>query len=196
MFCEDFVAFGIDKRRQKLRALLHARPGRPLMLDYYHHPGLFRWAQETLARERIDIVYIFSTAMAPYVLHHEGPRRILDMQDIDSEKWTEYAKTSRWPMRAVWAREGRTLFAYERAAAMACERTLFVSDPECRRFAELAPQKRATGSTGSSRASISNVSRPMPCSTIPIPTSRHALFSRATWITGPTPMPRSSSRAR
>jgi sugar transferase (PEP-CTERM/EpsH1 system associated) len=139
-FCEDFVAFGIDKRRQKLWALLHARPGRPLMLDYYHHPGLFRWAHETLARERVDIVYIYSTAMAPYVLHHEGPRRILDMQDIDSEKWTEYAKTARWPMRAVWAREGRTLFAYERAAAAACERTLFVSQPECRRFAELAPE--------------------------------------------------------
>ncbi len=141
-FCEDFVAFGIDKRRQKVRALLHLRPGRPLMLDYYHQPGLFRWAQETLARERIDIVYIYSTAMAPYVLHHEGPRRILDMQDIDSEKWSEYAKTSRWPMRAVWAREGRTLFAYERKAAMACERTLFVSAPECRRFAELAPEAR------------------------------------------------------
>ena len=141
-FCDDFVAFGIDKRRQKLRSLLRIRPGRPLMLDYYHHPGLFRWAHATLARERIDIVYIYSTAMAPYVLHHEGPRRILDMQDIDSEKWTEYAKTARWPMRAVWAREGRTLLAYERAAAAACERTLFVSQPETRRFAELAPELR------------------------------------------------------
>jgi polysaccharide biosynthesis protein PslH len=140
--CEDFVAFGIDKRWQKLRALLHLRPGRPLMLDYYHHAGLFQWARETLARERVDIVYVFSTAMAPYVLHHEGPRRILDMQDVDSEKWSEYAKRSRWPMRAVWAREGRTLLAYERKAAMACERTLLVSAPECRRFAELVPEMR------------------------------------------------------
>jgi sugar transferase (PEP-CTERM/EpsH1 system associated) len=140
--CEDFAAFGIGKRRQKLRALFRFRPGRPLMLDYYHHAGLFDWVQETLAREHIDIVYIYSTAMAPYVLHHEGPRRILDMQDIDSEKWTEYAKLSRWPMRAVWEREGRTLLAYERAAAMACERTLFVSAPETHRFAELAPEAR------------------------------------------------------
>ena len=140
--CEDFAAFGIDKRWQKLRALLRFRPGRPLMLDYYHHPGLRRWARETLARERIDIVYIYSTAMAPYVLHAEGPRRILDMQDIDSEKWTRYAAQSRWPMRAVWAREGRTLLAYERTAAMACERTLFVSEQECRRFGELVPEAR------------------------------------------------------
>ena len=140
--CADFAAFGIDKRWQKLRALLRFRPGRPLMLDYYDHPGLHRWARETLARERIDIVYIYSTAMAPYVLHTKGPRRILDMQDIDSEKWTQYAAQSRWPMRLVWAREGRTLLAYEREAAMACERTLFVSEQECRRFAELAPEAR------------------------------------------------------
>jgi hypothetical protein len=67
--CEEFVAFGIDKRWQKLRALLRFRPGRPLMLDYYRHPGLLQWAHETLARNTVDIVYIFSTAMAPYVLH-------------------------------------------------------------------------------------------------------------------------------
>src|SRR3984957_12031559 len=140
--CADFVAFGIDKRWQKLRALLRFRPGRPLMLDYYDHPGLHRWVRETLARERIDIVYIYSTAMAPYVLQSEGPRRILDMQDIDSEKWTQYAQQSSWPMRLVWAREGHTLLAYERTAAMACERTLFVSEQECQRFAELVPEAR------------------------------------------------------
>ena len=140
--CADFAAFGIDKRWQKLRALLHFRPGRPLMLDYYNHPGLHRWVRETLAREHIDIVYIYSTAMAPYVLQTEGPRRILDMQDIDSEKWAQYAQQSPWPMRLVWAREGRTLLAYERTAAMACERTLFVSEQECQRFGELVPEAR------------------------------------------------------
>ena len=139
-FCEDLAAFGIDKRRQKLRALLRFRPGRPLMLDYYRHAGLFRWAQETLVREHIDIVYIYSAAMAPYVLHHEGPRRILDMVDVDSEKWNAYARQSHWPASAFWAREGRSLLAYERQAAMACERVLFVSEPECRRFGELAPE--------------------------------------------------------
>jgi sugar transferase (PEP-CTERM/EpsH1 system associated) len=139
-FCAEFAAFGIDKRRQKLRALLNWRPGRPLMLDYYFHPGLLAWVRATLARERIDIAYIYSTAMAPYVLGIAGPRRILDMQDIDSEKWTQYAHSAAWPMRLVWAREGRTLLAYERQAALACERTLFVSEPEARRFAELVPQ--------------------------------------------------------
>ena len=145
--CAELARFPVDKRAQKLRAMLRWRPGRPLMLDYYGSPGLQAWVDGVLARERIDVVYIFSTAMAPYALRDAaspaGPRRILDMQDIDSEKWTQYAAQSGWPARLVWAREGRTLLAYERRAAAACEHTMFVTQAECRRFAELAPETSA-----------------------------------------------------
>ncbi|MDE2008185.1 MAG: TIGR03087 family PEP-CTERM/XrtA system glycosyltransferase [Rhodospirillales bacterium] len=140
--CAEVEGFEIDKRRQKLKALARFRPGWPLMLEDYRHPGLQRWVTATLARTRMDVVYIYSAAMAPYALDAAAPARVLDMQDIDSEKWTRYAETAGWPMRAVWAREGRTLLAYERRAAMACDVTFFVSEPETRRFAELAPETR------------------------------------------------------
>lgn len=136
----DFACFPIDRRRQKLRALLAARPGRPLMLDYYHHPALARWVRRTLAESPIDLAFIFSTAMAPYVLAATGPRVVLDMVDVDSEKWREYARGARVPMRWVWAREGRNLLAYERTAAAASDVALLVSEPECERFATLAPE--------------------------------------------------------
>ena len=80
--CAEVAAFGIVKRWQKLKALARMRPGRPLMLDYYFHPGLRRWVDATLAQAHMDIVYIYSTAMAPYALHLDRPGKILDMQDI------------------------------------------------------------------------------------------------------------------
>ncbi|HEY0420095.1 MAG TPA: TIGR03087 family PEP-CTERM/XrtA system glycosyltransferase [Acetobacteraceae bacterium] len=139
-FCADLACFGIDKRWQKVKSLLKFRPGRPLMLEYNHHPGLKAWVDATMARVDIDIVYIYSTAMAPYVLPINRHGVILDMMDIDSEKWREYGTKSKFPMSAVWAREGRTLLAYEREAARQCDATLLVSDPECRRLVELAPE--------------------------------------------------------
>ncbi len=138
--CAEVEGFAIDKRRQKLTALARMRPGRPLMLDYYRHPGLHRWVAATLAREQVDIVYIYSAAMAPYALALDRPGKVLDMQDIDSEKWALYAEDAAWPMRAVWAREARTLLAYERRAAMGCDVTFLVSEPEARRFVALAPE--------------------------------------------------------
>jgi sugar transferase (PEP-CTERM/EpsH1 system associated) len=138
--CASVGAFPIDKRAQKYRALLHARPGKPLMPDFYFAPALQAWVDETAARVRIDAVYIYTVAMFPYAHAFAAVPRILDAVDIDSEKWSEYALKSRTPMRLVWAREGRTLLAYERRAAAACARTLFVSEPEAARFAALAPE--------------------------------------------------------
>ena len=138
--CATVGAFPIDKSRQKYRALLHARPGKPLMPDFYYSPALQRWVDATMARLPMDILYIYSVAMAPYVLDLPRRGKILDAQDIDSEKWAEYAKKSAYPMKAVWAREARTLLTYERRAAAACDYTFFVTESETKRFAELAPE--------------------------------------------------------
>jgi sugar transferase (PEP-CTERM/EpsH1 system associated) len=140
--CAETACFGIDKNWQKLHALAKFRRGRPLMLDYYDHPGLHEWVGALATGRSIDVVYVVSTAMAPYALSLPVPRKILDMVDVDSEKWTEYARTAGFPARLVWAREGRTLAAYERHAARRFDRTLLVTEAECRRFAELAPDCR------------------------------------------------------
>ena len=147
--CASVACPRIEPRRQRLRALTRLRPGRPLTLDYFHHSGLQQWVRQTLGRSPLACLFVFSSAMAQYVLRHDaiGQDRarspaILDMVDVDSEKWTNYADRSGLPMRLVWAREGRTLLAYERRVAARFDHTLFVSEDECRRFVELAPESR------------------------------------------------------
>ena len=147
--CASIMCPRIDPRRQRLRALTRLRPGRPLTLDYFHHAGLQEWVLQTLGRAPLACLFVFSSAMAQYVLHDDASRErrargpaILDMVDVDSEKWTSYADRSGLPMRLVWAREGRTLLAYERRIAAWFDHTLFVSEDECRRFVELAPESR------------------------------------------------------
>ncbi|MCO6419786.1 TIGR03087 family PEP-CTERM/XrtA system glycosyltransferase [Siccirubricoccus sp. KC 17139] len=126
------------------RALSRLRPGLPLTLGWFHHPGLFAWAQAGLAAGRYDAVLVFSSAMAPYAMgpaaRRPGLRRVLDMVDIDSEKWAAYAQGAAPPMRQVWAREARTLLGFERRAAREFDRTLLVSAAEAARFAALAPE--------------------------------------------------------
>ncbi len=143
MVCASVGAFPIDKRTQKFKALLKMRPGRPLMPDFYYEPKLQAWVDETMAAIPMDVVYIYSVAMAPYALDKPHPCKILDAQDIDSEKWAEYGEKAKFPMRLIWQREARTLLAYERKAAAACKWSFFVSEPEASRFRELAPESAA-----------------------------------------------------
>jgi sugar transferase (PEP-CTERM/EpsH1 system associated) len=138
--CGEVGAFPIDRRRQRLAALLRARPGRSLMLDYYRSAKLRRWVQGQLA-QGVDAALVYTAAMMPYVLGAQLPT-LLDMVDVDSEKWAMYARRARGPMRAVWRREARNLLAFERRAASASAVTLLVSKQEAARFAELAPEAR------------------------------------------------------
>jgi sugar transferase (PEP-CTERM/EpsH1 system associated) len=78
--------------------------------------------------------------MAPYLSDAPGMCRVLDMVDMDSAKWGDYAAQARWPASAVWRREARTLLAVERRAALDYERTLFVSQAEAAAFSRAAPE--------------------------------------------------------
>ncbi len=139
--CADLACFPFDRNAQRLRGLLGFRPGRPLTLDYFHDRRLSRWVDRTLREQPIQDVFVFSSAMAPYAMHRAVPGgRVLDMVDVDSEKWRAYAAQCRGPRKAVWGREARTLLAFERRAAAAFDRTLFVSRDEWLRFTAVAPE--------------------------------------------------------
>lgn len=125
----------------KLRALPALLKGTALTLDYYRDSGLQHWADGLLARRRPDAALAFSSAMAPYLMGKgwSGVRRVLDMVDIDSDKWAQCARQGRWPLAAVHRREARTLLAFERRAAAAFDATVLVSPHEAELFRTLAP---------------------------------------------------------
>jgi len=126
------------------RALVNLRPGRPLSFGWFRAARLAAWVDRGLAAGRYEAVFVSGTAMAPYVMgrprHPETQRRVLDLVDIDSQKFAAYAEAGRGPMRLVHAREARTLLALERAATAAFDHAMFVSDAEAARFRTLSPE--------------------------------------------------------
>jgi sugar transferase (PEP-CTERM/EpsH1 system associated) len=131
-----------------LRALRHLRPGGTLTRGWFHSPALAAWVKAGLAAGRYEAVFVYSSAMAPYVM--EAPRspagqvRVLDLVDVDSQKFAAYAAAPSGPlggvMGRVHAREAGALLALERAAAAAFDRTFLVSEAEAALFRSLAPE--------------------------------------------------------
>ena len=140
--CASVGCFRVYPMLQKARALACLRSGRPLTLDVFYSRGLRRWVAQTLSTNRIGRIFVFSSAMAGYVDRQPGQIRVLDMVDIDSEKWRAYAAHHPWPMRALYLREANTLLAVERRLVLDFDMTLFVSEAEARRFAAVAPECR------------------------------------------------------
>lgn len=117
--------------------------GTPLTTSYFASAKLDRWIGEVL--NTVDRVVLFSSAMAPFFLDRrdfDPGKVVLDMVDVDSDKWRQYAGTARVPMKWIYAREARTLLDLERRAAAAFGATLLVSPFEAQTFGELAPEAR------------------------------------------------------
>jgi sugar transferase (PEP-CTERM/EpsH1 system associated) len=138
--CASVGCFPVTPLIQKGRAFLRMQSGRPLTVDVFDNNGLRQWVTQTLSNKSISRVFVYSSAMAGYVTHYKDGIRILDMVDIDSEKWRAYARCHRWPMRALFAREADTLLGLERQLVRQFDFTLFVSEAEASRFAVLAPE--------------------------------------------------------
>lgn len=114
--------------------------GEPLSLACYHDRAMHAWVERIMRERPIRAIVVFSGAMGAYAAPYEGVPRVLDLVDVDSEKWRQYAGTSSGPMRWIYTREGRTLLAAERALAASFDDSVFVSEAEAEIFRGRAPE--------------------------------------------------------
>ncbi|NJN14241.1 MAG: sugar transferase, partial [Planctomycetes bacterium] len=134
----------LNPGRARLRSLL-ALPGRrPLSLAFYDSSALRRGIADAARSEEFDAVVAFSSTMGPYALQVPAARRILDLCDLDSQKWEQYAEASRFPMSWIYRTEARRLGAYEAEAAARFDQTLLVSAAEAAELERRAPKARVT----------------------------------------------------
>ncbi|GGC97158.1 TIGR03087 family PEP-CTERM/XrtA system glycosyltransferase [Undibacterium terreum] len=141
--CADTHIARLDPRTAKIRSLGALLGNRPLSLDYYRNAGLQTWIDTTIRQHGIKRIVVFSSAMAQFVEHIDGARRVVDFVDVDSDKWLQYADKKIWPMSWLYRREGNQLLSYERRLARECDASLFVSEAEAALFRQLAPESSA-----------------------------------------------------
>jgi sugar transferase (PEP-CTERM/EpsH1 system associated) len=123
----------------RLRSARGFLNGQPLTLAYYRDTVLRRWVREVSAHRSLVGAFAFSACMAQYVRHitlGSGASRVLDLCDVDSDKWRQFAASHGQPMKAVYTREARTLSAAEADYVRDFDATLVIAEPEARLLRE------------------------------------------------------------
>lgn len=138
--CAGLHVATLNPRRARVASLAGLVSRDALTLHYYRDAGLKRWVADTLAKEAIDAVIVFSSSMAQYAQGLAGTPVLVDFVDVDSAKWTAYAAQHAWPRSWLYRREGELLLAYERKVAAAARRSFFSTDRETQLFLQLAPE--------------------------------------------------------
>ncbi len=140
-YCASIRLLPLKPRRARLASLTGLLAGQALTLPYYRSRELGRWAADLAGSGQVTRGLAFSSAMAQFMPANLS-RRVLDMVDVDSDKWSQYAPTQRWPMSWLYAREGRKLAAWEAQVAQAFDATLLVSCDEAALLQRRVPQAR------------------------------------------------------
>lgn len=138
-WCASVKLVGLSPLRARLRSLMGLVRGEALTLPYYRSAELAGWVDETVRAHRVRLGLAYSSAMAQY-LPATLIRRVLDMVDVDSDKWSQYAPTRPWPLSWIYAREGRLLARWEARAGQASTSTVLVSEAEAALFRSRAPE--------------------------------------------------------
>lgn len=106
--------------------------GKPVSLTAFHSPRLEDWVRETIAARDISTIFIFSGQMGQYVPASFGGRVIIDLCDVDSAKFGNYAANG----QRVWInrREERLLACEEERLAHRADATVLISAEEAQLF--------------------------------------------------------------
>jgi len=141
--CAEVFARPRHPLRNRMTSLSGLITGEALTLTYYRDSAMLDWVRNVLAREDIRKCFVFCSAMAQYVAGRPDLKRIVDLVDVDSEKWRQYASDRPWPLSWIYRREADRLLAAEAAIAQEFDATLLVTSAERELFTLRTPQSAA-----------------------------------------------------
>lgn len=128
--------YGRDLARAGLRFLL---TGACLNEEFYRHPALARAVRRLAAERPLRAAVVSTVVMAPYV--PSGLPVVMDLIDVDSEKWFQYAET-RFP-GPLFRLEARRMRDREKTWGLRARANLLTTRAEADLFLSFAPDAAA-----------------------------------------------------
>lgn len=134
----------VPKWRTRFRAPFSLPGSTPLTHVLLDSPQIGAVIEDSVATFAPDLVIAYCSGMARFALERPLDRLpfILDMVDVDSQKWSALAARTRWPRRWLFAREAALLGRFEARAARRAQFTTVVNARERDSLVALAPDAR------------------------------------------------------
>lgn len=134
----------VPRGRNLMRAGLSLAGRTPLTHTLLDSPDLVPAIRRVVSAHPPDVVFAYCSGMAQFLFLPELRDRpaVLDMVDLDSEKWAALAASTAAPRSWIYAREARVLRRFEARACRRAAVTLTVSEHERAATAAVAPGSR------------------------------------------------------
>ncbi|MEZ5591624.1 MAG: TIGR03087 family PEP-CTERM/XrtA system glycosyltransferase [Gammaproteobacteria bacterium] len=133
---KKFIHDTINPSIKKIYCLSSLLTNQPITSCFFYSKSLQRAIDKLIVNNEIDIFFCFSSQMAEYIFRSKYLDRIkehiciIDMIDVDSCKWAQYAENKVGWRRWIYNYEARQLTNYEQKIIEFFDHVLVVSDQE------------------------------------------------------------------
>lgn len=141
-YCRRVTISRIVPSVARLLALRALASGRPLTLPYFHSSALASQVRAALESRSYDRIFVYCSSMAQYVEWADQIPIIMDLVDVDSDKWIQYAPFKRFPLSTLYRREGNRLRDYERTMCEKFSRVLVSTEREAELLRQISARAR------------------------------------------------------
>lgn len=132
-------------RSRYVRGAISMLRGRTVTEGLFESSALSSTIRAWSNKTKYDAVLASSSGVARYLFPPciaADTKRWVDLTDVDSHKWLDYARVAKFPMSTVYRTEGKRLRRVEARLAETCDRLLVVSDAERDLFQAFCPTDR------------------------------------------------------
>lgn len=113
-YCRYVDIVPLNPTWARLRTLPLIVTQQPLSVSYFYSAELDRQIRKATIHRSYDRIFVYCSSMAQYVRGVYDVPTLMDIVDVDSDKWVQYAPFKRFPLSAVYRREGQSLQKYEK----------------------------------------------------------------------------------
>ncbi|MDO4568965.1 MAG: TIGR03087 family PEP-CTERM/XrtA system glycosyltransferase [Planctomycetia bacterium] len=127
--------------RRWIRGAFSFFMGKPVTEGMFGDPILKKKIRELAKKESFDVVFVFCSSMFQYAKLFDARRTkiIVDLVDVDSQKWFDYAQKTRGWRKLIFRSEGRRLRRLEQKIAHESDFQIVVTQEEADLYRSFAP---------------------------------------------------------
>ena len=138
-FCSQVFVYELGKWNRRIRGGTALLGSKSLTEAMFHSPQLHQQIHSWQQADKFDQIVVFCSSMYPYVDNEAfgNTPTIVDLVDVDSEKWSQLATERSFPMSWIYGREARAVRKLESKIGDSSKLVTLVSESEAQLYRDL-----------------------------------------------------------
>ncbi|MFD3319308.1 TIGR03087 family PEP-CTERM/XrtA system glycosyltransferase [Alteromonas macleodii] len=141
-YCREVKFIDITRKRYLTSGLKSLVLAESVSTAHYRNEELQRWVHKVINEHGIDYLFVYSSGMAQFIdfPEYKDKKRVLDMADVDSDKWRQYCENKPFYSKIIYAREYKLLKTLEQKILSEFDAITLITDEERDLFKSLSPK--------------------------------------------------------